>query len=167
VLNGGSGSTYSSNYQRAYNGSFSWAISSNISVGNYILTISGAGNVHQQHIPRTVMGAPGTQPKVSTWLIRLTVLFNISSLNPTSGPVGSTQVTVTGTGFTLPAIPSSLMFIVLLMYRPRITERLLTFSVPSTLYYNICQSGKMCPNLVRITTNGSYNVSVTNANGDQ
>jgi hypothetical protein len=163
VLNGGSGSTYTLTTSAPNNGSFSWAISSNISVGNYILTISGPEMCTNSY-PAHCYGAPGTSQ--SFYLVNPTnSIVNISSLNPTSGPVGSTQVTVTGTGFT--PTGNTIQFDVYSFANVSSTNNgtTLTFSVPSTLYYNICQSGKMCPNLVRITTNGSYNVSVTNANG--
>jgi hypothetical protein len=88
----------------------------------------------------------------------------ISSLSPSSGAVGSV-VTITGTGFS--SAGNVINFDVYTFNNISSTNNgtTLTFNVPSTIFYNTCQTGKMCPNFARPTTNGNYGVTVTNQNG--
>jgi hypothetical protein len=88
----------------------------------------------------------------------------ISGLNPSSGYVGTT-VTITGSGFTTTGNTINFDIYTFPYVVAGNNGTTLTFTVPATIYYNNCPAGSLCPNMVRSTTGGNYNVSVTNTNG--
>lgn len=141
-------------------GNFNWVISAmasdgrSISPGQYLLNVSASdGSLSgRSAAPFTI-----TNPATANTPV-------ISNLSPSSGPVG-TQVTITGSGFT--ATGNTIQFDIYSFINVPATNNgsSLTFYVPSTLYYNNCQPGNVCPNIARMTTVGDYAVSVSNNNG--
>jgi hypothetical protein len=134
------------------NGSYSWTIASNIAAGQYIIKIADAGG--------STLSATS-----NAFALKAVVVNNppvVSSLNPTSGPVG-TSVTISGSGFT--ATGNSVNFggsSTVIANLVSANGSTIVFTVPANTN-PVCSSQCLAP-LTTITP-GNYAVTVSNANG--
>ena len=105
---------------------------------------------------------PLPPPSPSITPIRLPIP-TISSLQPTSGPIGTT-VTITGSGFTSTGNTVNFGNGVIQKNVSSFDGKTVTFTIPSYIS-PYCPPQMFCSAVVYPVNPGSYNVSVTNGNG--